>query len=262
MNTFRRSFFNTVWFDLLVVAVVAAVLWVVIDFSAQGQAVDLTPPAGLPVAEAAEPPGEPLKPLPEMPAYVALLTTAVIAGLRRLFPRAPKWLWPVAAPFIGGVLTAAAASLELTQAGWLVGLLSGGAGVGLRESFHQLRKSAAAPPVALLALFLVPLLFLTPGCAGFANRQEDRSLVIHPDGTREERTITSRQEARTLFDSKSALARLKATQTDKTQSLGIGALEQESATPNVAGAVGLEQILKFLGTPEGRALARLFVPVP
>lgn len=71
-------------------------------------------------------------------------------------------------------------------------------------------------------------LSLSIGCAAFKSTQTDES--NEKTGLRK---ITTTIQSRTFFDSKSDLAKLKASQTDKTQSLGIGSLASESAGTNV-----------------------------
>jgi hypothetical protein len=101
-------------------------------------------------------------------------------------------------------------------------------------SIWQKRHSASAqpknPPVQInllvLLLTIPPLVIGATGCASFRTEQTDESTI---DGQRKITTIT---KARTFFDSKSALAQLKASQTDKTQSLGVGSLAQEASGSN------------------------------
>jgi len=76
-------------------------------------------------------------------------------------------------------------------------------------------------------------------CATFNATQTDES--DESSGTRK---ITTTIKARTLFDSKTELAKLKATQTEKTQSLGIGALSAESHGTNVVPA--LDKVVNIL----------------
>jgi len=206
--------------------------------------------------------GSPASGLPAPALLIAVVVPLLIAGLKKLFPKIPSAVLPVLAPVLGGLLEALLTSLGHDAGGLVTGAVSGSAGVGLREIADQNRKRAV-PPVAVLG-FLCGLLFLTPGCAGFSNRQQDRSVVIHPDGTREERDILSRQRASTLLDSKSALAQLKAQQTDKTQSIGIGSLNQESTAPQVGQMLGLDILAKVATSPEGQKLIlrALGVPVP
>lgn len=85
----------------------------------------------------------------------------------------------------------------------------------------------------LIALTLIIALALLTGCASFSSTQEDLS---YEKGL-PSRTITTKTKARTLWSAKSDLARYKALTTDKTQSLGIGGLNQE-ATNNLEVIVG------------------------
>lgn len=74
------------------------------------------------------------------------------------------------------------------------------------------------------------------GCARFTTTQTD---VSYENG-KPTRTVTTRAQATTLFEAKSALANFKASQTDKTQSASVGALNQEStgSFTNAAVAAG------------------------
>lgn len=67
------------------------------------------------------------------------------------------------------------------------------------------------------------------GCARFSSVQVDTS---YEKGLIS-RSISTKTKARTVFSSKSDLSRYRATTTDKTQSLGIGSLSQESPTNNL-----------------------------
>jgi len=78
---------------------------------------------------------------------------------------------------------------------------------------------------------LVVLLALATGCARFNSTVTERTL---PDGSNERVTIV---RAVTLFDSKSELAKLSSGQTDKSQKVSIGSLNQESSGTNVANLV-------------------------
>ena len=79
----------------------------------------------------------------------------------------------------------------------------------------------------LLPLF-IGLSLLTTGCARFTSTVTERTL---PDGVTERVTVV---KAATLFDSKSELAKLSSGQTDKSQKVSIGSLNQESSATNAA----------------------------
>jgi hypothetical protein len=72
------------------------------------------------------------------------------------------------------------------------------------------------------------------GCSTFVTTQTD--LSTNPDGT--QRTITTKAKATTFWDSGSALANFKASQTDKTQSATVGSLNQFSTATNVSQMTG------------------------
>lgn len=76
---------------------------------------------------------------------------------------------------------------------------------------------------AVLLLLAVLALALT-GCARFKSVQ----VKTDPDGTR----IESRQIITTFWDSKSSVAKLRASTTDKTQGLTVGSITEESSGTN------------------------------
>lgn len=75
------------------------------------------------------------------------------------------------------------------------------------------------------------LLVACSGCASFTTTQTDETAK---DGTRR---ITTKIKTRTLFDSKSELAKLKASTTEKTQTIAVGSINQESSGSNVVNLV-------------------------
>lgn len=78
-------------------------------------------------------------------------------------------------------------------------------------------------------LILLSLLTLSlAGCASFSTTQLDQR---KNEKTGETATIKTVATSRTFFDSKSALANFKASQTEKTQSASVGSLSQESQSP-------------------------------
>ena len=88
---------------------------------------------------------------------------------------------------------------------------------------------------------------LTVGCARFTTTQTDAS---YSDEGKPLRTITTKATSSTLWDSKSALASFKATQTDKTQSATVGSLNQESSGTNTAATVrAIADLLNAIKTP-------------
>lgn len=77
-------------------------------------------------------------------------------------------------------------------------------------------------------IFAILTIASVTGCSSFSTIQTDES-----DTKTGIRKITTRVKTRTFFDSKSELAKLKASTTDKSQTLGVGALSQESSGTNV-----------------------------
>jgi hypothetical protein len=83
-------------------------------------------------------------------------------------------------------------------------------------------------PIFLLGIFLLGI-FLA-GCASFTTTQTDVS--SYDEQGKQTRTVTTRAQATTFFEGRSALASFKATQTDKTQSASVGGLNQEATGSN------------------------------
>ena len=82
---------------------------------------------------------------------------------------------------------------------------------------------------------LFPLLLVAavlPGCARFTTTQTDVSTV--DEKGKPTRTITTKATASTFFEGRSALAKFKAIQTDKSQSASVGELSQETTGTNVS----------------------------
>ena len=78
---------------------------------------------------------------------------------------------------------------------------------------------------------LIGILVLATGCARFTSTVTERTL---PDGSNERVTVV---RAVTLFDSKSELAKLSSGQTDKSQKVSIGSLNQESSATNAVSLI-------------------------
>lgn len=76
----------------------------------------------------------------------------------------------------------------------------------------------------LAAALVVWLLMLLAGCAMFHSQQVETT----QDGTKRETRI----KVYTLFDAQSDLTKLRATTTDKTQSLGLAGLSESSSSTN------------------------------
>lgn len=74
---------------------------------------------------------------------------------------------------------------------------------------------------------ILAIMLLASGCASFKTIQTDES-----DSKTGIRKITTTVSTRTFWDSKSELAKLKATTTDKTQSIGVGSVVNESSGTN------------------------------
>lgn len=81
-----------------------------------------------------------------------------------------------------------------------------------------------------LNLLLIAL--CVAGCASFKTTQIDES-----NPTTGLRKITTTVSTRTFWDSKSDLAKLKASTTDKSQSIGVGSVVNESSGTNAVALI-------------------------
>jgi hypothetical protein len=106
-------------------------------------------------------------------------------------------------------------------------------------NIHPLQTQLAKQFVAF-SMLVIP--FLPTGCARFKTVQTDMS---YENGT-PIREITTKATSTTFFDSDSALASFKATQTDKTQSASVGSLNQQSSGSNTV--VVLEAVERILNS--------------
>jgi len=98
-----------------------------------------------------------------------------------------------------------------------------------------------------LILTIGALLFFGNGCARFTTTQTD--LSYDDQSGLPLRTITTRVKAVTFWDSTSALANFKASQTDKTQSATVGSLNQSSTNNTAATLNALADLLNAVKTP-------------
>lgn len=96
-----------------------------------------------------------------------------------------------------------------------------------------------AAPLLLLCAGLA----LATGCAMFQTTQKDQRY----EGGKKTGKITTRATAFTFWESKSALANFKASQTEKTQGASVGSLNQEGGGTNTAATVSaLAELLRAL----------------
>jgi hypothetical protein len=84
-------------------------------------------------------------------------------------------------------------------------------------------------------LLAVVLIYLPAGCARIVTDQTDTT-TTKPDGTRI-RTVSTRAAGGTFLASKQHLDKLRTTQTDKTQGMSVGAIDQETDTAPLAKAI-------------------------
>lgn len=175
-------------------------------------AADAAPPAGL--APAATAP----------PAWITLAVPLVIAALKWFIPRLPSVWLPLLAPALGMLCDWLLSSSHSSP---LLAAVAGSAGVGLREIVDQTRKKVVEIESAPFPLIFIPLVLLPiVGCARFGTTQTDNS--YDPETGKLIRSITTKAASHTFFESKSALAKWKASQTDKTQGAEVGGLSQDA----------------------------------
>jgi len=103
----------------------------------------------------------------------------------------------------------------------------------LQGVVDQVKTTVGRLPLPLLALILAVggVSLGVCGCSSFRSLQREET---SPDGT----TIRQTElKARTFWDAKSDLGKLRASTTDKTQGMTIGSLGQESSATNVVNLV-------------------------
>jgi hypothetical protein len=158
-----------------------------------------------------------IDPLPHAKAIADALRAQALHGVPRVFPDQGVHLAPgdlVVAVDGGGEVSMDEEVLQIDQTGEVV-----------RED----GKLRFIPRAAATVLMLAGALFFGAGCASLTTKQES----IAPDGS--SRTTTARVS--TFWDSKSELAKLRTTMTDKSQGVGIAGLEQESSATNAVSLV-------------------------
>ncbi len=90
----------------------------------------------------------------------------------------------------------------------------------------------------LWSAFLGAALCAAPGCTSFHITQTDESP--------QERAIRTEIRAVAWFSSAQSVTKLKALQTDKTQSFGTDSLAQQGATNSVAALIAIARILEAI----------------
>ena len=186
------------------------------------------------------------------PNWWALIVTGatplVIAAVKEIVPKIPRVWLPIAAPFIGMLLQIILNYAGLTNGDTLTGMILGAAGVALREAVDQVKKLADTPPLGAWIILLGLPLFLS-GCAFSKAQLHDISNETQPDGTVVSRHITTDVKGSAWFSSSQMLAKIKALQTDKTQSFGADSVTQQGAT-NTAGTIReLTDLIKEIKGP-------------
>jgi hypothetical protein len=118
-----------------------------------------------------------------------------------------------------------------------------------REEIYRdaMRRGSAS----MILLFGAVLVGLVTGCASFVTDQRDITYEAITNGTKTAsvptREIRTRAKARTFWDAKSALARFRASQTDKSQTATVGELGMETSGTNAIAVLDrLATIVKAL----------------
>ena len=103
---------------------------------------------------------------------------------------------------------------------------------------YDLRFTIYARGRALAALFTFSFLIFNCGCTSFH--------VVQTDLSPNERSITTSVKATAFFSGAQTVAKLKALQTDKTQSFGSEGLGQQGPTNTVEALKAVAHILELL----------------
>lgn len=75
-------------------------------------------------------------------ALVVAVVPLIVAGIKKLAPKIPSVVWPLAAVLVGVASNWLAAKAGvLPQSGWALGALCGAAGIGLREIVDQVKQA-------------------------------------------------------------------------------------------------------------------------
>jgi hypothetical protein len=96
---------------------------------------------------------------------------------------------------------------------------------------------------------VLPIIALAAGCARFSASLHDVSTETTKAGTIVRRSITTDLKGSALFSSSQNIARLKALQTDKTQSFGGEGVNQKGATNTVEALKELNKMLEKISLP-------------
>lgn len=176
--------------------------------------------------------------LPPEVALIGVLATLAVASLKKFAPDIPgPWLPWISTAF-GLLIELGLSKAGITHGiGWLGGLAGGVAGVGIREHVDQLKKASGFPALTaslLLAFGLLGTALIGSGCA------VGRTIISRDTTTQSVTTngivLTStvkeetRTTAKTLADAKFAQHAFRASQSAKSQNIGIGDQNAESTS--------------------------------
>ena len=205
--------------------------------------------------------------LPPEVALIGVLATLAVAALKKYAPNIPgRWL-PFISTAFGLLIEQVLSRAGITHGvGWLGGIAGGVAGVGIREHVDQLKKATGLPAInASIALFLA--IGLVGGAGLLGSGCAVGRTIISRDTTTQSMTTngivltsTVREEtrttAKTLADAKFAQHAFRASQSSKTQTIGIGDQSQESTSDAV------DKLGNLLGALGRLAAATQGIPVP
>lgn len=149
-----------------------------------------------------------------------------------------RWIQGFIGALIGGIADAAILwefDVDFSKA-WKIMAVKSGVNAGLWLKQHPvdgitaetqiLARKDIGTPLLLFIAGVLALIFMCGGCATFSSHVSD----VSPDGSKRE-TVT---RVATFFDSKTELAKMKASQSTKdAQTVSIGALTQESSGTNL-----------------------------
>jgi hypothetical protein len=184
--------------------------------------------------------------------FIPILVPLLIALIKVMVPRIPRLLLPVLAPIFGAGMEIIGHYAGLTDGNTGSGMILGAIGVCVREVIDQLKKATSGNLVPPVTCFIC-LCFILTGCARFTTVQTDERIN---EKTGEKTKITTRASSSTFFDSKSNLAKWKATQNEKSQGAEVGGLSQEASGSNVVSLA--EAIARGAAAGASRAVG----PVP
>lgn len=160
----------------------------------------------------------------------AVVFVASVAGM-------PKRFLPALAVCMGAIFNFTKTppfQTDTLLSGALLGLVAIGTHSAFKNTFFKRTNSTDTTSFMKTLALVFVVGALCAGCSTFSTTQTDTRYEQGKPST-EIRTVV---KARTIWDSKSALASFVAQQTEKTQSAKVGSLSQESSGSNVVQLTG------------------------